>query len=208
MRRLTISVMCISVCLSVPRSFAGDREGLFTPDELAELKAGRIVRQELKNSRQNGFYGGTGWAVINAPAERIWRAIIDWESYPEIFPNTVEMRELSRKGQRSLLRMRMGHPILKVMYHLEMSKDGDQKTLRFKLIKSRPHDLEAIRGYWRLFPQKGNRTLVAYVIGLQAPMGIVNLVSKSFEDEAMEGILGAPKFVKEWVETKAADQYR
>ena len=101
----------------------------------------------------------------------------------------------------------MGHPILKVMYHLEMTRDKKKKILSFNLVKSHPHDLDGIRGYWRLFPQKGDRTLVAYVIGLQAPMGIVNLVSDAFEDEAMEGILGAPKFVKKWVEEKAKDRY-
>jgi ribosome-associated toxin RatA of RatAB toxin-antitoxin module len=173
----------------------------FTEAELELLKAGEPVRQELPSSRKGGFYGGTGWAVINAPVEKVWAALNDLKQYPDAFPNTKEMFEVSRKGNRSLVRMRLGHPILSVTFHVDMKRDAKSKTLSFKMVENHPHDLDMIKGYWRLFPQKGDRTLVAYVVAFRVPMGIVNLVGPTFEDDAVTGILNAPHHLKLWIET-------
>lgn len=196
-----IAAAVLAVALCGATAVADEGGVSFTEAELALLKTGETVRQELPSSRKGGFYGGTGWAVINAPADKIWAVLTDWSQYPDAFPHTEEMFEVSRKGNRSLVRMRMGHPIISVMNHLEMKRDSKRKTLSFKMVDSHPHDLDMIKGYWRLFPQAGNRTLVAYVVAFKVPMGIVNLVGSAFEDEAMEGILGAPDFLKKWVET-------
>jgi hypothetical protein len=180
----------------------------FTPAELSLLKAGKTVRQELPSSRKGGFYGGTGWTIIDAPADHIWSTLLDWSAYPKVWTSTQEMKELSRKGNRMLVRMRLGHPIIQVQYHIEMRRNDAKKTLSFRMVRSHPSDVDDIRGYWRLFPQADGRTLVAYVVAFNVPMGIVNLVGKDFEAEAMDGILGAGGFLKEWLESPAGLKYR
>ena len=187
--------------LGVGAALADGKSVKFTEAELKKLKAGETVRQELPSSRKKGFYGGTGWAVINAEAEKIWAVLVDWSQYRDAFPHTEEMFEVSRKGDKSLVRMKMGHPVISVTNHLEMKRDAKRKTLSFKMVDNHPHDLDMIKGYWRLFPQQGDRTLVAYVLAFKVPMGIVNLVGSDFEAEAMSGILGAPGYLKGYVET-------
>jgi len=198
-RQIALAALAVAFCGGLALADGGGVK--FTEEELGLLKAGKVVRQELPSSRKGGFYGGTGWAVINAPADKIWAVLADWKQYPAAFPHTEEMFEVSRKGDRSLIRMRMGHPVISVTNHLEMKLDAERKTLSFKMVDNHPHDLDMIKGYWRLFPQEGDRTLVAYVLAFRVPMGIVNLVGPAFENEAMEGILSAPGYLKSYVET-------
>ena len=179
----------------------------FTAEEKRTLAAGKPVPHELSESRKGGFYGGTTWVLVDAPVEQVWAAINDWDRYTRIFPNTYETTEVSRKGDRSLVRMKLGHPVISVTYHLEMTRDAAARQLSFKQVSTHASDLDDIRGYWRLFPQKNGKTLVAYVVAFQVPMGIVNLVGPRLENEFMNGILGVPKYVKRWTEKRGAALY-
>jgi ribosome-associated toxin RatA of RatAB toxin-antitoxin module len=200
--RLAGSILCAAALLAGALAAAGSVS--FSEQEMATLAEGKVVRQELPSSRENGFYGGSGYIVVDAPPERVWKTLVDWNNYPEVFPNTISCREISRKDNRSLIKMKLGHPVISVTYHLEMRLDEKSRTLSFDQVSSHPSDLDDIRGYWRLFPQKNDRTLIAYVVAFQVPMGIVNLVGGNFENYAVRGILGVPKYVKKWMESHPA----
>jgi carbon monoxide dehydrogenase subunit G len=180
----------------------------FTPAELGILVKGGVVKHELPSSRKGGFYGGSGFAVVDAPIDAVWAAIQDWDAYARAFPNTTESVELSRKGGRSLIRMKIGHPLVSVQYHVEMSRDEAKKVLSFRLVPGMPNDLDDVRGYWRLFPQPGGRTLIAYVLAIRAPMGLVSLVGPKLEGQAMDALLRVPGFMKAWVEGPGRARYR
>jgi hypothetical protein len=179
----------------------------FSSAELVQLKAGKTVRQELPSSRKGGFYGGSGYAVVNAPVDAVWKALVDWDIYTRMFPNTGETTELSRKGDRSLLRMKLGNRVASVLYHVEMIRNEEKKILSFEMVPELPHDLDGVRGYWRLFPQGNDRTLVAYVVAIRAPMGLVNLVGPELGARAVHILLGVPGYVKMWVEGKGRERY-
>ncbi len=180
----------------------------FNADELKTLNGGGTVRRMLSMSGQGGFFGGSGWAVINAPADEIWSALQDWKSYTSIFPHTVEATAVSRKPGLTLVRMKLGHPVIQVLYHVEMRPEKEKNTIKFRLVKNHPTDLDDIDGYWKLFPLDSKRTLVAYVLSVHVPMGIVNLLTASFKKMAIRGILGVPGHLKEWIEEKAPGKYR
>lgn len=180
----------------------------FNQAEKGRLKQGKVVHKPLSNSRQGGFYGGTGWIVVDAPPDVVWAAIADWDSYHKIFPNTVSAEEISRKGDRSLLKMKLGHKLISVIYHCEIIKDTQRKILSFKLVENLPHDITAARGYWRLFPQEDGRTLVAYVVAVRVPMGLVNLLGDELESQLEGGLLNVPKHLKAWIESPAGSRYR
>jgi len=195
---LTVATFFVGLIITISsNSFAVE----FSDEEKGLLKKGKIVRKELPSSRNKGFYGGTGWCLIKAPTGVIWEAITDWKSYQKIFPHTEEMAEVSRRGDRLLMRIKMGHPILTIVNYLEMRMNKEKQVLSFKLVKSYPHDLDDIRGYWRLFPQKNGFTLVAYVIAVKAPMGLVNLAGPKLEREAIRGLLAVPGNIKTWIES-------
>ena len=179
----------------------------FTPIELESLKRGAVVQQELPTSRKGGFYGGSGYAIVNAPVDAVWKAIQDWSAYTKMFPNTTESVELSRKGGRSLIRMKIGHPVVSVQYHVEMKKDEKKKVLSFQMVKNLPNDIDDVRGYWRLFPQPDDRTLIAYVLAIRAPMGLINLIGPKLEDQAITALLNVPGFMKDWIEGPGRSRY-
>jgi len=171
----------------------------FTDNEKNTLKDGGTVIHELPTSRKMGFYGGTGYAIIPAAPEVVWQAIRDWAAYPHMFPNTEYCKVVSRKGNRTLVRMKIGHPVVSLQYHAETTEDAARYTLSFRLVESHPHDLDAIQGYWRLFPQKNGTTLVAYAASVRAPMGIVALAGEDLANRAIHALLGIPGDLKKWV---------
>ena len=172
----------------------------FTDKEITRLKDGKSVFRPLPTSRKNGFYGGTGFAVINAPMDVIWKAIQDWSSYPKAYPNTVRVEEVSRKGNRHLVKMELGHKLLRIIYYVEVDFDKKQRKIKFKLVANRVHDIEATHGYWRFFPQKNGSTLVAYVVAVRVPMGVINLLPESVERKLEGGLLNIPTRLKRWIE--------
>ncbi|MDJ0764626.1 MAG: SRPBCC family protein [Myxococcota bacterium] len=188
---------------------AGDVYGFsFTTEEIARLQAGKTVKKPLSNSRKNGFYAGTGWAIIDAPAPVIWKALSDWNAYPRIFPRTVKAEELARKGDRALIRMELGYKILSIGYCLDVVSDTSDKKVAFNLVPDRPHDIEKTSGYWRLFPQKDGRTLVGYGIAVQVPAGIVAFLGDRLEKDLEGALIGLPKYLKRWIEGPEGNRYR
>jgi ribosome-associated toxin RatA of RatAB toxin-antitoxin module len=180
----------------------------FTPSEIESLQAGKTVRKPLSTSRQNGFYGGTGFVIVDASPGVIWAALQDWDSYPRIFPRTVSTKKVAYDGKQSLINMELGYKILTVKYSISVLPDPEKQTVTFSLARNRPHDIESTHGYWRLFPQKDGRTLVAYAIAVKVPAGIVNFLGDELENKLERYLLGLPKYLKEWVESPSGSRYR
>ena len=172
--------------------------------EISDLFSGKTIRHPVDRSSKDGFFGGTGWALINAPVEEVWQALVDFNSYANYYKYTNTVRETARKGQRSLVRMDLGYKILRVSYFLDVKKDRDNWTLRYRLDTNRPHDIDDARGYWRLLPQKGGKTLVAYVASIQIPKGLANFLGESKRKSMERYVLGAPGQLKKWVEKSAS----
>jgi ligand-binding SRPBCC domain-containing protein len=179
----------------------------FTPEDKAKLAAGKTLKKALPTSGAQGFYGGTGYTIIAAPLEAVWSAIEDWNAYPKVYPKTVACAELSRKGNVSLIRMEMGHELLSIEYHMTVKRDREKNMISFDLVPNKPHDIEETRGYWRLFPQKDGRTLVAYVVATRVPMGIINLLGAKYESMIERHLLGVPGELKKWVEGPKGAKY-
>lgn len=171
----------------------------FTEREISRLKEGKAVKKPLAKAGTNGFYGGSGYALIDAPPEVVWKALLDWDSYPNVYPKTVKVKEISRREGRSLVKMELGHEMLSVSYFVEVKVDKSRWQIDYRLVTDKPHDIDAAHGYWRLFPQQGGRTLVAYVVAVQVPMGVVNLIPESLERKINRNLLASPRYLREWL---------
>ena len=202
-RSLTAALIVFTFSLMALRADAID----FSQKDMEKLQTGRTVKKPLATSRQNGFYGGTGWAIIDAPADVVWAALQDWRSYPKVYPRTTATKEISRKGNRSLLKVEMGYKFLSIVYHLDVVHDKKNKKISFKMVSNKPHDIEDTRGYWRLFPQKDGRTLVVYAVAVNVPMGIINLIGPTQEEKIERHLLGIPGNLKEWLESPSGERY-
>lgn len=173
-----------------------------TAPEKATLAEGKVVRRIIADNGKDRYYGGTGMAVIPEAPEVVWAAIQDFGSYPRIFSNTYEAKELSRLGGKSLIRMKLGHPIVSIKYHIEMAPDPKAWTLSFRLVTTYPNDVEDLHGYWRIVPMGKDSCMLMYVFGVKVPDGIVRILPESFKVWALEGVLSAPGAIKTWLEEK------
>ncbi|MBN2802036.1 MAG: SRPBCC family protein [Deltaproteobacteria bacterium] len=171
----------------------------FSKDEKARLKQGKSVVQYLPSSGQKGFYGGAGYIVVNAPVEKVWSLIRNWDLYSKMFPHTEYCKIVSKKDGKTLVKMKIGHPVINIHYHAQITEDDSKKTLDFELVSNYPHDLDMLKGYWRLFPQKGGKTLIAYVVSVKAPMGIVSIAGPELAQSAIDALLSIPGDVKAWL---------
>ena len=106
------------------------------------------------------------------------------------------------------MRFKLGHPLVSLTYHVEMESNTEKKILSFRLVKDMPNDVNSIRGYWRLFPQKDGRTLLAYVVAVKVPMGLVNLAGPELERRSVLSLLRIPGDIKIWVEGPNGKKYR
>ena len=104
--------------------------------------------------------------------------------------------------------MELGHQLLRITYFVEVEFDKTQRKIKFKLVTNRVHDIDATHGYWRFFPQKNGSTLVAYVVAVRVPMGVINLLSKSVERKLEGGLLNIPIRLKRWIEGSNGASYR
>lgn len=172
----------------------------FSTEEKARLREGEMVIRLLPTSGKKGFYGGSGYVVIDSPVDEVWKTLLNWSIYPDIFPHTKECTPLSRKGQRTLVKMVIGHPVARVQFHLNIVTNEKEKTLQFDLVPNYPSDLEMLQGFWRLFPQPGGRTLAAYVVSSRAPMGLVILVGPELARSAIEMLLSIPGDVRKYMQ--------
>ena len=197
----------VSVGLPSPSVAAGSPAD-FSPKEMEKLKKGKTVFRPLKVGKKQGVYGGTGFALINAPFEVVWRAVRDWESYPSCYPNTIRVKEVSQKGGKHLVEMKVGHKLVSLTYTMEVEFDKPARKIDFKLLKNRPHDIESTRGYWRFFPQRNGSTLAAYVVSVQVPMGVINLLPESLEKKLEKGILNIPGRLRNWIQGPNGQKYR
>ena len=192
----------MAIALSVMVISPSSHSIKFSKAEKVALTKGETVRKLFANNGKDGFYGGSGWAMIDAPVDVIWKNVLDWASYTKIFDHNVETKELYRRKGRSVVRMKLGHPLVNVQYHVEMKPDKEKNTMRFQLLADMPSDLEHIQGYWQFFPQAGNKTLVVYVIRIRVPPGLEGLLPDSFKQKAIYDILNIPGILKEWIEKK------
>ncbi|MBN2715207.1 MAG: SRPBCC family protein [Deltaproteobacteria bacterium] len=179
----------------------------FTTAEKEKLKAGKTIKKRLATSGQKGFFGGSGYTLIDAPADVVWQAIKDWGAYDKMFSATSSVKEVAQKGNTSLIHYEMGYKMISLEYYMEAKFDKANYTMTFTLVESKPHDIDMAKGYWKLFPQPGNRTLVAYVVSAKVPMGVVNLLNDDMNQMVERNLIGAPNDVKKWLASAAGRKY-
>jgi len=179
----------------------------FTDAEKDKLKAGKTIKKPLASSGKKGFFGGSGYTLIDAPVDVVWQVIMDWNAYENMFAATSSVKQVAQKGSTSLIHYKMGYKMINLEYFMEARLDQANYTMTFALVDNKPHDIEMAQGYWKLFPQPGNRTLVAYVVSAKVPVGVANLLNNDMNKMVERNLIGAPNDVKKRLASAAGRKY-
>jgi len=194
--RITITVIsALFIIFLSPASSLSSSE--FSPNEVSSLTQGSIVRRPISNGKGSKL-GGTSFILVDAPPEKVWNALFSFNRYPDIFPRTMKTSVVARKPGSVLLDMEQGSSLIGVNYSLSATYDRDKMEIVCRMVRSRPHDLSEVQGFWRLIPQKDGRTLVAY----GAVIGINSGLIKYWAGDVIErGLLNAPRDLKKYIES-------
>lgn len=112
--------------------------------------------------------------VINAPVEKCWSVICDYERYPEFLPEVKKIRTQNRRGNE--VDVQYEAEVVKVIkYTVHMKEDGPH-GLRWSFIDG--EFMKDNKGGWKLEDAGNGTTKATYDIevevGLLVPKTIVN----------------------------------
>ena len=158
----------------------------------ARLEAGETVT-ELRESAGHRVGEGTAWRILEAPAERLLRAVADWPSYPEFFPFVVAAEAEAAADGRTRFRHVVDLPFpfpdrafaALAEVSVEDGPGGRTFVVRWA-IQSEEGGFADQRGAWTLRELDPGRTLVELRVASDAGGD----VPASFQRRAVERTLG------------------
>jgi len=111
---------------------------------------------------------GTGWRILDAPAERLYRAVADLGHYAEFFPFVLSSTVTADDGGRAVVQQRIDLPFpwpdrrfaATTEAGVETTAAGRSWRVSWNLVPG-SGNVEASRGEWRLRELAPERTLVA-----------------------------------------------
>lgn len=168
MRRsfLRIVILMLAVFLLSPSSAPGHAAppGL-SAEQRARVDRGDVVVLEvLPADGAGGGQGGTAVAFIPAPAEAVWRLLVDYPGHAGLYPNVVATEVLEADAHHVLVRYVVAVGPFSFRFHINTYPDAAHRRLSWYLARSRPNSLFRENwGYWHLEPE-GHGVLVTYAI--------------------------------------------
>jgi ribosome-associated toxin RatA of RatAB toxin-antitoxin module len=149
----------IVAAATAPAVHAGDAASLALTgaDETRLAAGGTVVRMApAKNARLGE---GIAWRILEAPAERLYRAVADWSHYAEFFPFVVASDAEIDGAGRTVVRQRVDLPFPWPDRRFAAVAESAPGTVRWRLLQG-SGNVRANRGAWRLTPLGPERTLV------------------------------------------------
>jgi hypothetical protein len=194
---MTACALACAVALVGASGAAQQQEEAFTPAEQRALVSGELLRRDL--SRREGssrLYGGASWQRVHAPIEDVWEVATDPRSLTQLIPSLDEVRVVADHGSSRVIYMHHSYTIAETAYHVRMEVDDAARSLRFRLDRSRPHDIREGRGFLSLSSYRGD-TIVAWGMLVDPGAGVVTQI---FGPMLNEWLLLPPRCMRDVVE--------
>jgi ribosome-associated toxin RatA of RatAB toxin-antitoxin module len=130
------------------------------------LERGNLIIVHKKPSPELPLFVSAG-TLINAPVEKVWNVITDFEKYPEFVPQVDEVKT-KKIGEKEIavtynLSFRFTVIKIKVQYTVLM-RLSPPTDIWWSLKKDEKNDLEEAMGRWELIPVGKNKTAAFYTI--------------------------------------------
>jgi ribosome-associated toxin RatA of RatAB toxin-antitoxin module len=120
--------------------------------------------------------GATRSIIINAPVEKCYSIISDYERYPEFLPEVKRTRTANRRGNE--VDVHYEAEVVKVIKYTVHIKEDRPSGLSWTLLEG--EFMKENRGGWVLEPEGEGRTRATYNIavevGLLVPKTIINVL--------------------------------
>jgi len=137
-----------------------------TAAEQAQVEAGEVILESQKYQDAEGKTRGRGLAIgyIKADKTKILNAILAYETYPQWMPRvkqtSVYKNTATEKDVKFSLKV-----LITVEYHIKHLIDAGAGEITWTLDASKPNDIKATTGFWKIVPYKQG-CLVYYSVTL------------------------------------------
>ncbi len=130
------------------------------------LERGNLIIVHKKPSPELPIFVSAG-TLVNAPVEKVWKVITDYEKYPEFVPQ-VEDVKIKKLGENEIgvtysLSFKFTVIKLKARYTLH-TRLYPPTDVWWTLKKDEKNDIEEAMGRWELIPIDKNKTAAFYTI--------------------------------------------
>ena len=159
------------------------------------LRKGKVITR-LEEVKGSYVKKGITTAIMEAPFEKVWGVITDFEHYKEFMPR-VEKSDLITKTEKQVKyfsELDMPWPISDVSYQCVVNMEKPKKHIQFELIKGTQKGVKAFNGTWDFEPFEGDqsKTLVHYNLFFEPEKGYppwaVNFGTKHTIGNIMESV--------------------
>jgi ribosome-associated toxin RatA of RatAB toxin-antitoxin module len=125
--------------------------------------------------------------VVNAPIEKIWSTLLDFDSYPQWSGGVMEIDVLERdeEGRGTLIQMKVDAKFKKVTYKVRYNYDAPNK-LWWDYIEG---DLETMEGYYTFADNGDGTTTVNTDVDFEAGFWVPGPLKKVFKDQGAKNAL-------------------
>lgn len=108
--------------------------------------------------------GGTGVALIHAPAETVWRLLVDYRAHRGLYPHVVDAEVVETDSRHAIVRYVVGVGPFSFGFHVSNYADSSRRRIEWRLAADRPHTLfRESWGYWQIDP-RGKASLLTYAM--------------------------------------------
>ncbi|WNG36112.1 SRPBCC family protein [Archangium violaceum] len=124
--------------------------------------------------------GATRSIVINAPPEKVFDVIVDYDRYAEFIPEVKKIRTSDRKGNEVKIHYEVD--IVKTIHYTLLAREDRPKRMSWTFVEGEV--MKDNQGSWVLEPEGEGRTKATYTVdmalGPLVPKAIINgLVEQS-----------------------------
>jgi hypothetical protein len=191
-------IACALVCLS---AFAWAQIGRETPriptpnaEQVATLNQGGSVVA----TRRAQFNRGEVYGFVDAPPDRVWAVVYDYDNMKRWYPDMLESKVLSRANGAGRVQGGIKMPLffanknyqLDVQY-TERAVDGVQAHVaEFSYVKG-SGNMEDMYGYWMVYenPAKPGTSVVKYVVNADLGVWLPDFVLRWAQGRMLPGVI-------------------
>lgn len=175
-----------------------------TQEEIARLERGELVtRPDTLEQEGRRWVGGVSFAIVDAPPSQVGDVLENVDSYWEILPRVRDLRwiAISRAGD-AIIELEQGTSIAHGRYTIGVRRERETRgseIVRFWIDYRFRRDISDARGWFRLEPISGDRTLITYLIMIDLGPGIFK---RLFEEKIRNSALRPPLLVRRYFEAR------
>jgi carbon monoxide dehydrogenase subunit G len=200
---LALALVVVAACWLCAADGLGraDQDAGFSAHELAELRAGKLVKRETREERGSlQLMGGSSWQLIDAPPAVVYRALQDTAKYTRMLPAVTASKLVTRETNARVVRLEHKRGPIGVSYDVRAVFHPEKGDVTFRLADAPGGAPRAAWGFFAVRPygQNPNITLLSYGVMADPGDGILVGVLRGVVHDWM---LRVPRLVKGFVES-------